>query len=441
MNRLAVVCLGLFFTSLLFNFSAFSSDRVAFLPGYGKIKGLQLAGYLPLSSLECTQESCDSEIGHLFYWFVEKSQPSEDAPVVLWLNGGPGAASLYGFFMENGPYLVNPNGTLSARHDSWTQDANYLVIDQPAGVGFSYGKQNSYLNESQAMDQLHHAVKFFFAKYPEWASRPLYLAGESYAGKYLPQLAVRILSDNQSGQSINLKGLFVGDPWVNPRLQQLANIEFAYSHGLIDRRARKKVLTLYQQCIKEIDKVTPSSRRANKVCEKIQEFIQKESGGLNLANIATGTEPDDGAMVRYLNRSDVRKALHVDSRVAEFKTFSTKAAYILEVGEQDSVADLYPILLAAGIRVLIYNGLEDAKDSNFISTDLWLSALDWSGKKEFAKASTCVWRTGKEVNGYAKSGAGLTQVKIRGAGHLAPIDQPARALNLFRHFIKDQPLC
>lgn len=95
------------------------------------------------------------------------------------------------------------------------------------------------------------------------------MAGESYAGKYLPQLAIRIISETGTTPKINLKGLLIGDAWVNPRLQQRANADFAYSHGLIDRQVRDQVLKLYDLCIKEIDKTMPSSRKANRVCKKI----------------------------------------------------------------------------------------------------------------------------------------------------------------------------
>ncbi|MGX6640923.1 S10 family serine carboxypeptidase-like protein [Legionella pneumophila] len=414
--------------TLLFISSAMAAtpDQVTYLPGWGPIKNNQYAGYFPVNPK-----------AGLFYWFVESNNTSMDAPIVLWLNGGPGAASLYGFFMENGPYQVDKNGELTARKDSWTKAANYLVIDQPAGVGYSYGSSKSYGSEGEAIDQLQGALQLIFKKHPELYGKPLFLAGESYAGKYLPQLAIRLLKD----KNMNLKGLLLGDPWINPRLQQKANIDYAYYHGLIDNKARKRVRVLYENCVKEIDKQSPSTSKANKTCEQIQEFIKQESGGLNLANIATGVEPEDTNMVNYLNQKVVREALHIPVTVSEFKTFSTAAAKKLEIGEQDSVADLYPQLLAAGIRILIYNGLEDGKDSNFLSTELLLASLDWHGKNAFAKAPTCIWRTNNEVSGYAKGAVGLTQVKIRGAGHLAPIDQPARVFDLFKHFINDKPLC
>jgi carboxypeptidase C (cathepsin A) len=416
-----------------------SPDRVVSLPGFGTLKNIEYAGYLPLST--CSKQKCNAELGNLFYWYVENQAQSADAPLILWLNGGPGAASMYGFFMENGPYLINKDGTLSERHYSWSKKANYLVVDQPAGVGFSYGEPNTFANESEAIDQLYVALKFFFQQHPELESKSFYLAGESYAGKYLPQLAIRIISEAGATPKINLKGLLIGDPWVNPRLQQRANADFAYSHGLIDRQVRDQVLKLYDLCAKEIDKATPSSREANQVCKKMQELIEKESGGLNMANIAKGAEPDDTPMINYLNKPEVRQALHIDTRIQRFNNFSTAVADQLEIGEQDSVADLYPKILASGIRVLIYNGLEDGKDSNFMSTELWLSALKWPFKNEFAHTVSCVWRTDGKVAGYAKTSGGLTQVKIRNAGHLAPIDQPARLFDLFNHFISNKPLC
>jgi len=57
------------------------------------------------------------------------------------------------------------------------------------------------------------AVLDFFVKYPELSSNIFWIAGESYAGKYIPDLAYKIdLYNTQTpSKQINLKGLLVGN--------------------------------------------------------------------------------------------------------------------------------------------------------------------------------------------------------------------------------------
>lgn len=414
------------------------NDKLTSLPGISHIKETQFVGYLPLASSNFSNTTDNKAGANLFYWFVEGKTPSATTPIVLWLNGGPGASSLYGFFMENGPYVVTSKSTLVPRKHAWTQHAAYLVIDQPASVGFSFGTKKTFANEAEAMDQLYQALLTFFVRHPELAKRPLFLAGQSYAGKFLPKLATRILAGNKK---LQLKGLIIGNAWVNPLLQQSANADFAYSHGLIDFHQQQKVAKLYQQCAKEIQKQSPSSRRANAVCKKMQEYIQAASGNLNLANIASDKKSSDADMLHYLNRQDVRAALHVDPRVGKFNIFSKLVEDNLEIGEQDSAADLYPALLKAGIPILFYSGVEDGKDCNFMGTDRWLNALSWYGSRDFVAAHTCIWRVNKEVAGYAKTSHGLTVVKVRGAGHLAPMDKPEQILDLLGKFVQGESIC
>lgn len=42
----------------------------------------------------------------------------ENAPVVLWLQGGPGGSSMFGLFVEHGPYIVSKNMTCKYCLDS-----------------------------------------------------------------------------------------------------------------------------------------------------------------------------------------------------------------------------------------------------------------------------------------------------------------------------------
>merc|ERR1712137_613517 len=74
-----------------------------------------------------------------FFWFFEAREDPANAPLTIWLNGGPGSSSMYGILEENGPCYANPdsNSTRPAEW-SWNRASNMLYLDQPVQVGFSY---------------------------------------------------------------------------------------------------------------------------------------------------------------------------------------------------------------------------------------------------------------------------------------------------------------
>ena len=86
-------------------------------------------------------------VGHnLFYWLFK--HPDASKPLLLWINGGPGATSMFGLFLENGPLRVNKTGDadefkLYAPEQAWTDDYNVVFLDQPVNTGFSYGNTSN----------------------------------------------------------------------------------------------------------------------------------------------------------------------------------------------------------------------------------------------------------------------------------------------------------
>ena len=56
------------------------------------------------------------------------------APILLWLQGGPGGSSLFGLFNENGPVLVDKEGDLKARPWTWNTKYHMLYIDNPVST-------------------------------------------------------------------------------------------------------------------------------------------------------------------------------------------------------------------------------------------------------------------------------------------------------------------
>jgi carboxypeptidase C (cathepsin A) len=58
---------------------------------------------------------------HVFWWFFEaRNEDPTTAPLTVWLSGGPGASSLLGALIENGPCLLDENGDPHYNPYSWS---------------------------------------------------------------------------------------------------------------------------------------------------------------------------------------------------------------------------------------------------------------------------------------------------------------------------------
>ncbi len=192
----------------------------------------------------------------LHYLFVESASKSSNTPVILWLNGGPGCSSLIGFLQEIGPYYLQeginyqPGDKLTPNPHSWHKIAHLLFIESPAGVGYSINNETNF-NHTDLTTLLDNtnALIDFYAKFPEYKSNGLWLAGESYAGKYIPDLALQIDNRNAMGDTkINLKGIMVGNgvmSFIDNQLQRTA-IDYMIDHHFIDPEA----VSIYQKYCK-----------------------------------------------------------------------------------------------------------------------------------------------------------------------------------------------
>lgn len=185
--------------------------------------------------------------GKIFYWFFEARGPevvvNDQTPLLIWLNGGPGASSMTGLLTEMGPYRITPEGKLIPHAQSWTQLGHMLFIDQPVGTGYSSVRDDSgYVNtQEQLAEQLYRALQGFYWRHPEYAANPVYVCGESYAGKYVPHIAHYIHERNAAAKAadntdvaIRLKGAAIGNGMMWPVLQTRSVPDFAIALGLID---------------------------------------------------------------------------------------------------------------------------------------------------------------------------------------------------------------
>lgn len=407
---------------------------VSQLPGYGVPKEQQYAGHITVD------ERCGD---NLFFWFFESLGSPKDDPLLVWLNGGPGSSSMLGLFAENGPYKINDDLTLRDNPFSWHRVANLLVIDQPAGTGLSFVEKrhdrNCYTKtEHKATEQLLLGLERFYELYPDHAHHELYVFGESFAGRYIPMLAHAIRRRPADRPEIRLAGIGIGDGWVAPLIQEATYRDYAYAHGLIDRRQRAEVDRRYAACVLAVtESGRVASAEADKICNKIEEYIVDAAGGTNVYDVRRTGEYAFPNIGRYLDQSEVRAALHVSPDVGPWTGSSDIVAGILERGEQDSCAHLFPALLES-MRVLIYNGVYDM-DCNFMGTDAWLASIDWADAAAFERAPRTPWIEDHRVLGHTRATGNLTQVLVDGAGHLVPMDQPDSALRMVSRFLRSEP--
>ncbi|EMS55463.1 Serine carboxypeptidase-like 35 [Triticum urartu] len=210
-------------------------DLVTGLPGQPEVGFKHYAGYVDVGT------GGDKA---LFYWFFEAEKEPEKKPLMLWLNGGPGCSSIaYGAAQELGPFLVRGYGANLTRNAyAWNKGnhtVNLLFLEAPVGVGFSYTNETAdlgRLGDRVTAQDSHTFLLNWLAKFPEFKGRDFYIAGESYAGHYVPQLADLIYEGNKAagrGRIINLKGFMIGNAVLNDETDQLGMVEYAWSHAII----------------------------------------------------------------------------------------------------------------------------------------------------------------------------------------------------------------
>jgi cathepsin A (carboxypeptidase C) len=409
----------------------YDADRVTSLPTLGALSAPQFAGYASASPTPCANLLCTDRAG-LFYWMFGRATNYAGQPTIVWSNGGPGSSSFYGPLSENGPYDVDTSG-LVPNPNSWTNAANYLFFDHPLGVGLSFPFHGQIArNMRQGIGGLYNALVHVVARRGLQRS-PLFLTGESLGGTYMPLLAQRILDgQNRSATHLRLGGVIIAAGFVDPLVQVSTTAQYAYDHGLIDARQKARLDQVLARCRRLMRGPPPSSPAATNTCFSISSKIADWSGRY-LANIGQTGDIDYTPLLNYINRPDVRRALHAKS-TGKFSLYSPAVNKAYERGGMDSYLNVVAQLLNRGVPVMVVTGLNDAKDTNVLAARAWIARLRWRGAASFRAAPRRQWRAGGMVLGYVQRGGGLTTLDVIGGGHLAVRDQP-KILDQVRAFM------
>lgn len=358
---------------------------------------------------------------------------------------GPGASSLYGLFMENGPVYVDSNDRLSEREYSWNENINLLYIDNPVGAGFSFTNDSAgYLtNQVDVGINLFSAVRQFFQLFPELKNNEFYVSGESYGGKYVPALAYTIHLNRESSDvndRINLKGISMGNGVTDP-INQIYFGQLFHELGFIDSSAleffneyQNNAIALIQQ-ERYVEALSYTFSLINtRTC-----LFNNLTGFTSPYNYLIPNGYDDTIHVvsNYLVNSTLSRYLHVGGRT--FVPFDENNPVLANLANDilASVASWVEVLID-NYKVFIYSGMLDLLAGPRLIEN-YVEKLVFTGSDVFATAPRIIWRVNGEIAGYVKEAGNLKFSTIRLAGHMVPYDQPEWAFDLISDLTNTGP--
>ncbi|OON82724.1 S10 family serine carboxypeptidase-like protein [Streptomyces tsukubensis] len=396
---------------------------------------------------------------HLFYWFFESQTCSPEIPVekqqdlitetplVIWLNGGPGASSLLGLFLENGPLSIADDaaGTVSVTSTTWNQEAHVVYWDQPIGTGYSYSDEPAeYVQDEATLSHMFwQGLQEFFRLHPEYVRCPLYVCGESYAGKYVPAIALEIDKQNgtdSGGQQLNLKGIAVGNGWIKPELSLRILIDYAYTTGFLGISQQESLEKSYTEFQKAL--LNGEMEKANRLGKALVDRTVAYGGNFDVYDVRRWDDLPMGALSTYLNNEDVKTSLHVPAKVTWQNADDTGP--VTEALVDDNMADaseLYTKLVEKNYKALLYTGNFDTA-CGYRSTEEILDDLmkQRNQQAEWRGAPRLIWTQAQgQPKGFVRNVGNLTQVAVPDSGHQVPAFQPEICREMLYNWLFDRP--
>jgi len=398
--------------------------------------------------------------GNLFYWFFESQEFSPQnlgdekeiakTPLIIWLNGGPGASSTLGLLLENGPYRMSQEqlGNLAENSYTWNKNAHIMYWDQPFGTGYSYSENSNseqvYVkNEDELSEIFYHALLNFYSKHPQYSNCPLYITGESYGGKYVPNIAAKIHSKNVNKNNsikIPLQGIAVVDGWIDSKRQIRIYIDYAYSLGYIDTNQKQIIDKDYDSFCMALK--NGQWNDAYQISNNIVANVSAMGGNFNVYDIRTFSDVSMDNVRTYMSLPEVKKALNIPKEQPWncADNDGPVATNLIEDNMIDS-SDKYTEIInhAELYKVLICTGTFDTACGS-LSTEKILYDL-----KKWDSSSDEIWKTierkiwaqpSNQTKGFVKQYKNLTQIVFPNSGHQVPYYLPETSLEMIEKWIQ-----
>lgn len=388
-----------------------------------------------------------------FIGFFESRNDPENDPVVLWLNGGPGCSSLTGLFAELGPSFITEEIKPVYNEYSWNSNASVIFLDQPVNVGYSYS--GSSVSDSVAAGKdVYALLTLFFKQFPEYAKQDFHIAGESYAGHYIPVFASEILAHKK--RNINLQSVLIGNGLTDGETQYEYYRPMACGEGgypaVLDESACQSMDNALPRCQSMIRNCYDTD--SSWVCVPAAIYCNNaligpyQRTGQNVYDVRKQCEEGTTLcykvleyIAEYLNKKDVMEALGAEVSGYDSCNMDINRNFLFHGDWMKPYHLLVPGLLEQ-IPVLVYAGDADYI-CNWLGNKAWTEVLEWPGKKKYAAAELEPLKIvdnkhkGKEI-GQFKSHGNFTFMRLYGGGHMVPMDQPESSLEFFNRWLSGE---
>ncbi|CAG8438092.1 8516_t:CDS:10 [Scutellospora calospora] len=300
-----------------------------------------------------------------------------------------------GVFLENGPWRVKKDLTLKIIDGSWVEYANMLYVDQPVGTGFSYANKTGYLtNVTQVPGEFILFLDKFFEIFPEYSKDDMYIAGESFAGTFIPYIAAGILNRNNERNTAENHKVIILKVTAENQLSSCMAIEKA-NFTIHNDLCEEVLLTVLKSSRKTVGK---------KITCINQYDIRDHSDSYPSCGLSWPYELP--SMYAYLRRVDVVKAIHAEGKGTDWVECSSPVSRAFDNDKSPPSVELLPSLLKQ-INVLLYR-------HNNTKTSLF---------------------SDNAVYGYMISERNLTYVLMYNSSHMVPYDVPIPSMDMMYRFM------
>uniref|UniRef100_A0A0D3DVR5 Carboxypeptidase n=2 Tax=Brassica oleracea TaxID=3712 RepID=A0A0D3DVR5_BRAOL len=287
------------------------------------------------------------------------------------------------------------------------------------------------------------------SRFPQYQYRDFYIAGESYAGHYVPQLAKKINEYNKAFNkpTINIKGFMVGNPDMDKNNDKLGTITYWWSHAMISDTNYNLILrncnftadSFTKECNSSIYNAAADFGEIDQYSIYTPKCVRmKQMRKAVLARQTTEYDPCTESYADiYYNRPDVQRAMHANQTAIPYKWTACSDPVFNNWNwrlSDNSMLPIYKELMEAGLRIWVYSGDTDSV--------IPVTATRFSISKHNLPVKTrwYPWYSGNQVGGRTEVYEGLTFVTVRGAGHEVPLFKPQSALILLKYFLAGKEL-